>query len=580
MAIGDVLKKIVTGAGRKASSTTSLASEPAPEAASLRYNAVWLEHNLPESYPKNGRHQLYVRVRNVGPRSWLATAPDGCWVELVVYFGGTLHRTMRLPHDVPPGADVIVTLPLTFPDIAEDGLWAVTVSLFEQNVAWFHEHGMLPLAVTVRAEEPDRDALAESVAMVQRSTCGTWQPSDGVSRSRTGRRYPTVITDARGCCLRDSGGHEWIDYVMAGGAAVLGYAHPEVQAAVAKQLTSSAVITLPHVLEGRVSEMLCGLIPGAEMALFGKHGSDVCTTAVRTARLVTGRRKVLYSGYHGWHDWYVESVVQPHLRRPDAPDELFRFALNDIGGFETLAEAHRGEIAAVMLEPAAQAASLDDPPAAPDPTFLRRVAEVCRTQGAVLIFDEIVTGFRHPQGSVQQATGVTADLTCLGKALGGGMPLSALLGRRSILQTSAYAAYMPTFRGEVLSLAAAEAALKIYCRQNIPAQLQEIGTRLMSAINEVSHGLNVRGTMIGLPYRMIYRFDEPDEQRRVLMRTLLQQQLLQHGVLTYKGFMLPSLAHGEAEIVKTAGAFREALAHVQDTIRRNSFVTELEIPWF
>jgi glutamate-1-semialdehyde aminotransferase len=553
---------------------------PAPVDAPPRpYQVAWLEHNLPTSFRKGEDYQLYLRVENRGSRPWSASHPEGRWVELVVYIGTALHRTARIPRDVAPGEEVLLTIPVAFPPEADGGTWTVTVSFVEQNVAWFHEGGAEPLVVEVGAEEPEQGALAEACAVARRSNRGMWQPGEGMTRSRTGRRYPTFIDHAQGCRVRDPEGNEWIDYVMAGGAAVLGYANPEVQAAIARQLTSSAVVTLAHMLEIKVTEMLCDMIPCAEMVLFGKHGSDSCTAAIRTARLHTGRRKVLYSGYHGWHDWYAETL-QPKLKDPFEPSALFRFDLNDASSFEALVEAHRGEIAAVILEPAAQAATLDGPTCDADPAFLRQVAEVCREQGGVLIFDEIVTGFRYPQGSVQRATGVIPDLTCLGKALSGGMPLSALVGRRDIMQTSLYAAYMPTFRGEVYSLAAAEAALHIHQRQDIPGRINEIGSALKEAINRLSRDLAVHGEMIGVPFRMIYKFGEPDPQRRVLMRTLLQQELLQRGILTYKGFMLPSLAHGPLEVEQTVSAFRGALTRVQEVAAAGAFVRHLEIPLF
>jgi glutamate-1-semialdehyde 2,1-aminomutase len=555
------------------------AASPAPPDGPSPYAVAWLEHNLPASFHKGGHYQLYLRVQNRGSRHWRASDPGGRWVELVVYIGTSLHRTARIPRDVAPGEDALLTIPVAFPVDAEGGKWTVTVSFVEQNVAWFHESGMEPLVVDVRAEEPEQGALAEACATARRSNWGMWQPTDGITRSRTGRRYPTFIERAQGCRLRDPEGNEWIDYVMAGGAALLGYANPEVQAAIARQLASSAVVTLAHMLEIEVTRMLCDMIPCAEMVLFGKHGSDVCTAAIRIARLHTGRRKVLYSGYHGWHDWYAETL-QPKLKDPSQPATLFRFDLNDASSFGALVEAHRGEIAAVILEPAAQAATLDGPTSDADPAFLRCVADVCREQGCVLIFDEIVTGFRYPHGSVQRATGVIPDLACLGKALGGGMPLSALVGRRDIMQTSQYAAYMPTFRGEVYSLAAAEAALQIHQRQDVPGKINDFGRALKSAVNQLSRDLNVRGELIGVPFRMIYRFDEPDALRRALMRTLLQQELLQHGILTYKGFMLPSTAHGALELEQTVSAFRSALTRVQEVDADGAFVRNLEIPLF
>jgi adenosylmethionine-8-amino-7-oxononanoate aminotransferase len=148
------------------------------------------------------------------------------------------------------------------------------------------------------------------------------------------------------------------------------------------------------------------------------------------------------------------------------------------------------------------------------------------------------------------------------------------------MQSSLAAAYMPTFRGEVYSLAAAAAALDIHRREDVPAKIDTIGRALKEAVNAASRDIGVAGALIGVPFRMIYRFAEPDVQRRVLMRTLLQQELMQRGILTYKGFMLPSLAHGTNEIDRTVTAFRGALGAVMEVAEANSFVRHLEIPLF
>jgi glutamate-1-semialdehyde 2,1-aminomutase len=543
------------------------------------YDAIWHENNLPTSFRKSESYHAYLRVENRGSRHWYASHPEGKWVELVVYIGDVLHRTVRLPRDVAPGENVTLSIRVAFPDTAKDGKWRLTFSFVEQNVAWFHQSGMEPLVVDVLAEEQESGAIAEMCAIARRSNWSFWQPSEGITRSRTGRRYPMFIETAQGCRVCDPEGNEWIDYVMAGGSAVLGYANPEIQAAISQQLSSSAVMTLPHKLEIKVTQMLCDVIPCAEMVLFGKHGSDVCTVAIRIARLHTGRRKVLFSGYHGWQDWYAETL-QPKLKSSAEPSTLFRFELNDQSSFDALAKEHSGDIAAVIVEPAAQAGTLDHATAEADPDFLRHLAQICHDRGAILIFDEIVTGFRHPQGSVQKATGVIPDLACFGKGLSAGMPLSALVGRRGVMQTALQAVYMPTFRGEVYSLAAAVAALQIYRYRDVPRQIQDFGVALKNSINRLSRELNVQGEMIGVPFRMIYRFNESDVHQRVLMRTLLQQELLQRGILTYKGFMLPSTAHGELEMEQTISAFRGALQRVQEVSSKREFIRNLEIPLF
>jgi len=541
------------------------------------YNVAWLDHNLPVSFPRGEPYQVYLHVENRGSRHWHAAHAEGRWVELVIYIGDVLHCTSRLPHDVAPGKKALLTSRVTFPDTAENGKWRVTVSFVEQHVAWFHQNGMDPLVVEIQAKEPEKGAIDEAAAAARRSNWGFWFPSQGIVRSRTGLRYPMFIEQAQGCRVRDAEGNEWIDYVMAGGAAILGYAHPEIREAISRQLASSAVTTLPYMLEIKATQILCDMIPCAEMALFGKHGSDMCTVAVRTARLHTGRKKVLFSGYHGWHDWYAETL-QPRLRISGEPPTLFRFELNEPSSFRSLVKEHAGEIAAVIIEPAAQATGLDGPVCDADPAFLGEVADTCRQESIVLIFDEIVTGFRHPQGSVQRATGIIPDLACFGKALSAGMPLSALVGRRDIMQTAAQTVYMPTFRGEMYSLAAAVAALGIYKRWDVPAQIHAFGLALKDGINLVTRELNIAGEMIGAPFRMIYRFNEPDGLQRSLKRTLLQQELLQRGIITYQGYMLPSTAHGDPEMEQTIAAFRGALQRVEEVASEQAFVRYLDIP--
>jgi len=550
-----------------------------PNSTDLRppYAVAWLENNFPTSFPKGGLYQAYIHIENRGSRHWLARHPEDNCVHLAIYIGDSRYTMVRIPHDVAPGEKVMITFPFTFPDTADNGKWRIKFSFVELNVAWFDQNGVTPLVVEVCAEGTETGPTAEAVAISRRSNWGFWQPSQGITLSRTGCRYPMFIEHAQGCRVRDLEGNEWIDYVMAGGSAILGYAHPEIQAAVSQQLNSSAVVTLPHVLEIKATEMLCDMIPCAEMVLFGKHGSDACTAAIRIARLHTGRHKVLFSGYHGWHDWYAETL-QPKLKTSSEPSSLFRFELNDLSSFRTLIREHSGEIAAVILEPAAQAANLDGPVSDVDPGFLREIARICQKEEAVIIFDEIITGFRHPQGSVQQSTGVIPDLACFGKALSAGMPLSALVGRREIMETSIQAAYFPTFRGEVYSLAAAVAALKIHSSQDVPEKIHVFGLELKNTVNDLSRELGVEGEMIGVPFRMIYKFHESDEFQRILKRTFLQQELLQRGILTFQGYMLPSIAHGEKEMKETISAFRAALQRVQEVSSEQAFARYLDIP--
>ena len=325
------------------------------------------------------------------------------------------------------------------------------------------------------------------MAISVQSNWAFWLPAECIVRSGNGRAYPSVMREGKGCRLTDVEGNSWIDMAMTGGSALLGYAYPAVQAAIEAELGSSAILTLPHLLEIEVSALLRKLFPGGEMVVFGKHGSDACTAAVRAARLHTGRRKILYSGYHGWNDWFVA----------EGKPELYRFGANDLAGWARLFAEHAGQVAAVMIEPGAQAVGVHGPIVDADVAFLRRAQRLCSENGAVLIFDEIITGFRYRAGSVQHAPGVVPDATCLGKAPSGGRELSALLGSKAILGTTlSRAHYYPTFRGEVYSLAAAKAALRVYGQTDVPGEVERIGRKLFDLGVNAARGADVSGLYV------------------------------------------------------------------------------------
>jgi glutamate-1-semialdehyde aminotransferase len=200
-------------------------------------------------------------------------------------------------------------------------------------------------------------------------------------------------------------------------------------------------------------------------------------------------------------------------------------------------------------------------------------------EGALAIFDEILTGFRHPGGSVQQATRTRPDLTCLGKALASGMPLSALIGRRDVFDSAiARIHYEPTFKGEAYSLAAAREALKIYDEQDVPAQIAYFGESLRRTINATCRTLGVDAEVIGPPFRMILAFREADPRRRSSMRTLVQQELFKSGVLTTQLLMLPSTAHDAKALALTAAAFERSLTVLAQAMKEDRFAAYLEIP--
>ena len=537
------------------------------------YGAAWRDHNFPPRLPGGEVIAGWLAVENRGSKTW----QPGTFL-LAIDLDGTRAFHLQLPHPVGPGDRA--TVHWVFRTTPEIGRHELKFDLVEQDVTTFEQQGVPPLRVAFDVEAAPTSESCRLRYQVLASHARCWLPCDGVSWSRAGRGYPQFAREARGCRITDVEGNQYVDYLMGWGTALLGYAHPQVQAAIASALSTGATPTLTHHLMPEVAERLCEMFPGAEAATFGKNGSDVCTAAVRLARAYTGRPVVLCCGYHGWQDWYAERLGFPATGIPARAEPLLLpFEPNRLEQVDRLLNDHRGQVAAVMLEPAGVIEGSSGPIQDANPDFLRQLTALARQEGALVIFDEMMTGFRYLGGSVQHATGVVPDLTCLGKALSAGMPLSALIGRREIFNAAIGRIFFePTFKGEMYSFAAARAALDVYREQDVPAEIWRFGNRLRTVINQLCEDLRVPAEVIGPPFRMLLAFAEKDERRRTLMRTLVQQELLKHGVLTTQNLLLPSAAHDDEALAITRRACERALAVLVAAMAEDRFAAYLEIP--
>jgi glutamate-1-semialdehyde 2,1-aminomutase len=542
------------------------------------YAVAYRGHNVPGTFPAGAVVGTWLELENAGTRTWRRDALEGGAVDLVVRWDGEVAATHALPvAAVAPGERSTVHFALHVP--AAPGRHVLTLELVEQGVAFFRDHGAAPFELPVLAQ-PGVSAASEALYEHARST-SPWhyQPARGILRSADGSTFPLFAARASGCHLWDVEGRRFVDYVMGWGAALLGYNEPRVRDAIVAAMDCAPIVPLAHPLEIEVARMLAEDVPCAEMVVFGKNGSDACTVAARVARVYTGRPVILFCGYHGWQDWWVEPAGFSATGIPERDRPLVHgFRLNDLDAFTGLLDAHRSEVAAVMLEPSGPA---ERPGgfAAVDPGFLSAVAAMTRDAGALLIFDEIMTGFRYPTGSVQRATGVVPDGACLGKALAAGMPLSAFVGRADVLQrTMGRIHYGPTYKGEVYSLAAARAALAIYRREPVAEHVRRHGEQLRREVDAACAETGIAARLVGPPFRMGIVFEAPDAGERGLIRALYCQELLKGGILTYDGVMLPSYAHDDAALKETVAAVRQALAVVARARAERALDRYLEIP--
>jgi len=363
---------------------------------------------------------------------------------------------------------------------------------------------------------------------------------------------PIFLERGKGCRVWDVDGNEYIDYVQGLLPNILGYAHEEVNTAVAVQLAEGHSFSLPHPLEVKLAERLTGLIPCAEMVRFGKNGSDATSGAVRAARAFTGRERIACCGYHGWQDWYIGSTTR-NAGVPKAVRDLTHpFVYNNLGSLEKLFAEHPGEFAAVIMEPF----NFAEPAAG----FLEGVKELAHKNGALLIFDEICVGFHFGLGGAQKIFGVTPDLACFGKAMGNGFPISCVLGRADIMRIFNEIFYSFTFAGEVASMAAALKVLDILEQTDALVRIEANGRTLQDGINAMAKeaGLAKRVHAIGRPQWSLIKFTDEAGADSPLLKNLFQQEAVKRGVLLLATHNLTA-AHDTHAIHKTLEVYADVM---------------------
>jgi glutamate-1-semialdehyde 2,1-aminomutase len=371
------------------------------------------------------------------------------------------------------------------------------------------------------------------------------------SKSRTQFPFgvsPYFISRGKGSRVWDIDGHEYIDFINGLCSVTLGYSDPDVNAAVAAQLEDGTIFSLSHPLETEVAELLCEVIPSAEMVRFGKNGSDATAGAVRIARAFTGRDHVLVCGYHGWQDWYIGSTAR-NKGVPQASRELTHgFPYGDLPPLEKLLTHFKDQVAAVIMEPMNVVE--------PAPGYLERVRELTHAAGALLVFDETITGFRYALGGAQEAFKVTPDITTLGKGIANGFPLSAVCGRRDVMQEMEEVFFSFTMGGETLSLAAAKATIGKLRREPVIATMKQRGSRILAEVSKLveKHGIGHFASISGHPTWSFLIFKDVNGTTAFEIKTLWMQEMMERGLLSFGTHNL-SYAHTEADVDALVAAY-------------------------
>jgi glutamate-1-semialdehyde 2,1-aminomutase len=314
----------------------------------------------------------------------------------------------------------------------------------------------------------------------------------------------------------------------------------------------------------QVAEKLVELIPCADMVRFGKNGSDATSAAIRLARAYTGKEHIAVCGYHGWQDWYIGSTTRS-LGVPESTKSLTHtFKYNDISSLEQIFRQQENKIAVVILEPMNTHFPQDN--------FLQKVKELCKKQGAVLIFDETITGFRFSMGGAQELFDVTPDLATFGKGMANGYPISAVVGRKDIMMLMEDIFFSGTFAGETLSLAATQATLNFMEQHNVIAHLTAMGEKLQAGLEKIIDDMQAQKwlSLSGHPVWSFLNIAEQGRYSAIELKSLFLQEMARRGILLGGGHNL-SYAHKSADIDKLLLAYKAVLPILANTIKKNNF---------
>jgi glutamate-1-semialdehyde aminotransferase len=363
-------------------------------------------------------------------------------------------------------------------------------------------------------------------------------------------RFPTYIERGYGCRLRDVDGNEYVDFVMALGPIVLGYCHPAVDAAVRAQLEKGVIYSGNSPLEVELAEKLVRIIPCAQMVRFFKTGAEATSAAVRIARNFTGRELVVSVGYSGWHDWWTAKNSEPGV--PAALRQLtLDLPYGDGARCRDLFERHGRDVACLILEPVATSFSR---------SFIEEAVATARAHGALVVFDEIITGFRAALGGMQQRLGITPDLAAFGKAMANGFPISAVAGRGDVFRAAEKCWISSTFGGEALSLAAALATIS-QLEEGAIEHIRRMAERLARGWQVLLQQCPAVNAQVQGSESLPVLFFPPESRRQedIFIRSMLEQGF----VVRRNHYWFTTASHAAEDIERTLDACHRAFQRIE-----------------
>jgi glutamate-1-semialdehyde aminotransferase len=393
--------------------------------------------------------------------------------------------------------------------------------------------------------------------------------------------WPSYYRWARGVEVEDLDGRRFVDMSIMGiGACVLGYADAEVDAAVRAAVANGVMCTLNAPEEVELAELMCELHPWAQMVRYARSGGEALSVAVRIARAHTRRDKVALCGYHGWTDWYLaanlakdhalDGHLMPGLDPAGVPRGLtgtsLAFHYNQIDELKAIVDGNRGDLAAVVMEP-----QRGQDPA---PGFLEQVRDIVTEIGAVLVFDEVTTGFRMTSGGIHLLLGIQPDIAVFAKAMANGYAMAAVIGTEEVMQAAQSTFLSSTNWTERIGPAAALATIRKFKRERVADHLIHIGKQATDAWKKSAAKAGIQLHTDGLPSLTHFHLDYENE---LVLTTLFTKRMLDRGYLAYNQFK-PSLAHEEEHVAAYALELDDVFAELAEAIGQGNVQERLGSP--
>ncbi|WP_440054722.1 aspartate aminotransferase family protein [Pseudoalteromonas sp. T1lg65] len=366
--------------------------------------------------------------------------------------------------------------------------------------------------------------------------------------------FPVYIEKGEGALVTDVDGNQYIDFICGLAANTLGHNHPVVVNAITDHLSHGLIHSLPTPIEVQTAKTLIDVIPNAEQVRFFKTGADANSAAVRLARHVTKRDEIMTIGYNGWHDHYMFDTPGVPAVIAELTHRMPLFTPNDEAPILEKITERKTQLAAVLLSVPYNRVL--------EASFLQQLRELCTEHGVILIFDEVVTGFRLAPGGAQQYFAVNADLVTLSKGIAAGMPLSAVAGKRELMQRMNELQVSTTFGGEMLSLAVCDAVLKEYQRTDFTTHIAKLGAILKSEVNQISEQLGTPLKVVGYDPIPMFLFAK-DPQAHVQLAIPFLAEMAKRGVLMRREVNFICGVHTEEHINTTIAAVKASLIAMQ-----------------